>query len=127
MILRTTFIVATAILFLSGPAWGDPLKFKSKGAFSEDFHFNNGSNKGHSNIKFLGGFKPQSGTHDGFFKFHEDHFVLVVPHDFDDSNDGPAPGPVTTPEPGVLTLLLAGVLGLGVFAYRRNVSAVAAQ
>jgi hypothetical protein len=124
MILRTTFIVATAILFLSGPAWGDPLKFKSKGAFSEDFHFNN---NGHSNIKFLGGFKPQSEKHDGFFKFHEDHFVLVVPHDFDDSNDGPTNDPVTTPEPGVLSLLFAGVLGLAVFAYRRNVSAVAAR
>jgi hypothetical protein len=61
MILRTTFIVATAILFLSGPAQGDPLKFKSHGAFSENFHFNNNSNNGHSNIKFLGGFKPQSG------------------------------------------------------------------
>jgi hypothetical protein len=126
MILRTAFIVATAILFLSGPAQGDPLKFKSHGAFSENFHFNNNSNNGHSNVKFLGGFKPQSGKNEGFFKFHEDHFVLVVPHDFDNSNDGPK-DPVTTPEPGVLTLLLAGVLGLGVFAYRRNVSAVAAQ
>ena len=140
MIPRSILAFCIAILFSSAPSWASPMKSKSTGGSFNELHFNFSSNKSfHSNIKFLGGFKSESKKHDGFSNFHEDHFVLVVPFGTDSqgsndgpsdsrgSNDGPSSDPVSTPEPGALTLLLAGALGLGALAYRRRACLVAAR
>lgn len=131
MSLRSAFIISTAILFLSVPAWGDSMKFKSGGDSADAIHFHpSWHTSSHSNIKFLGGFKTESNKHDGFFKFHEGHFVLVVPSeggDWQGSNNGSNSDPISTPEPAALSLLLAGFVALGAFTYRRNPSLVGAR
>lgn len=125
MNIRSAFIISTAILFLSAPAWGDSLKVKSSGNWPNAIHFDQSWHSyGHSNIKFLGGFKPESNKHTGVFNFKEDHFVLVVPGgNFDQPggwNDCPTPDPVSTPEPAALSMLLVGFVALGAFAFRRS-------
>jgi hypothetical protein len=130
MIPRSILAFCIAILFSSAPAWASPMKCRSSNGSFNELHFNVSSNKSfHSDIKFLGGFKSESKKHDGFSNFHEDHFVLVVPFGThsQESNNGPSSDPVSTPEPGALTLLLAGALGLGALAYRRRAFLVAAR
>lgn len=113
MKLKYAFIISTAILFLSAPAWGDSIK-------SNSIHVNQSWHSfGHSNIVTLGGFKTKSDKHESVFKFKEDHFVLVVKNDAPTTND-----PVSTPEPGALSLLLAGFVTIAAFGFRRIPSLV---
>jgi len=113
MKLKYAFIISTAILFLSAPAWGDSIH-------SNAIHSNESWHSfGHSNVVNLGGFKNKSDKHESVFKFKEDHFVLVVPNP--GKNDAPtANDPVGTPEPGSLSLLLVGFAAAGAFALRRR-------
>jgi hypothetical protein len=116
MKLKYAFIISTAILFLSAPAWGDSIK-------SNSIHVNQSWHSfGHSNVVTLGGFKSKSDKHESVFKFKEDHFVLVVKNDAPTTND-----PVSTPEPGALSLLLVGLVAAGAFGFRRVPSLVGAR
>lgn len=120
MKLKYAFIISTAILFLSGPAWGDSIKGNSEFHANQTWH-----SFGHSNIVTLGGFKNKSDKHESVFKFNEDHFVLVVPNT--GKNDDPTNNPSPTPEPGVLSLLLVGFVAIGAFGFRRVPSLVGAR
>ena len=121
MKLKYAFIVSVAILFLSAPAWGDSIKSNSVIHVNQSWH-----SFGHSNIVSLGGFKFKSDKHTSVFKFKEDHFVLVVPNT--GKNDAPGTNdPVSTPEPGALSLLLVGSVAFGAFAFRRVPSLVGAR
>lgn len=120
MKLKYAFIISTAVLFLSAPAWGDSIK-------SNSIHVNQSWHSfGHSNIVTLGGFKTNSDKHASVFKFKEDHFVLVVPNT--GKNDTPTTNdPVSTPEPGALSLLLVGFVAITAFGFRRVPSLVGAR
>ncbi len=116
-------VISLAILFLSAPAWGDSIK--SNPAV---IHVNQSWHSyGHSNVVSLGGFKTQSAKHSSVFTFKEDHFVLVVPGNGKSDVLGTSDGPVSTPEPGALSLLLVGFIGFGAFAFRRIPSLVGAR
>lgn len=121
MKVKYALIISTAILFLSAPAWGDSIRGNSAIHVNQSWH-----SFGHSNIASLGGFKSQSHKHTSVFKFKEDHFVLVVPGSV--KNDVPVTNdPVSTPEPGALSLLLVGFVAFGAFAFRRVPSLVGAR
>jgi hypothetical protein len=114
--LKYALVMSAAILFLSAPAWGDSIKGNSLIHVNEGFH-----SFGKFNIVSLGGFKLQDDKHVNIFKFREDRFKLTFRHDRD--NDAPVP----TPEPGALSLLLAGSIAFGAFAFRRVPSLVGAR
>ncbi len=124
MNLRSAIIVSALLLFVTAPAWGDSMKFKPRNSPNAIHFLDNSPKTGHSDLFFLSGFNKDNGNHYGFFKSKQGRFKLYNPGG---QSDAPAQDPTATPEPASLALLLVGMLGIGAFAMRRNVSFVAAQ
>ena len=124
MNLRSAIIVSAVLLFVSAPAWGDSMKSTPKYSPNTVHFTDNSSKSGHSDIFFLKGFKKDKDNHSDFFKSKKGVFTLFVPSG---ESDTPKQDPTATPEPASLSLLLVGLIAVGAFTMRRNLSAVGAQ
>jgi hypothetical protein len=143
MNVKPTLILASGLLFLSVPAWGDSMKSRQT-PDSDTSTIVNTSNDwsrvGQSDGRDRGGFDTEGSKHRGHRRFDEDrdrhrdrdrdrhHFDS---DDFPPTSNGPTPSgptpggpsnPVGTPEPGSLALLLSGLFCVGTLFYKRNQS-----